>query len=272
MSLITMTQNIGCGAIEIAQQVAAELGLEVYDDRRLEERAVEMGIQPEELKKVAEKPPGVFSRIMSNKPEAYLDLLQAVVYEVARRGEGIIFGHGSQVLLRDFGCALHVRIYASESTRISSLIDQSGLDRAAAKKMIHKSDSEQKGFLRYSFHMDWNDPSLYDVVINRDKLSAASAARIIIETARSQEIKACSQTALDSMERLSLVRKIQAEILKNNLEQDLVHIEVPEKGVAHITGLTYSEEVRERFLKIVAQVDGVGEVRSNLNVMPPGVA
>jgi cytidylate kinase len=272
MSLITVTQNIGCGAIEIARQVAAELGLEVYDDHRLGERAVEMGIQPEELKKMAEKPPGVFSRMMSNKPEAYLDLLQAVVYEVARRGEGIIFGHGSQVLLRDFGCALHVRIFASESTRISTLIAQSGLDRAAAKKMIHKSDSEQRGFLRYSFHMDWNDPSLYDVVINRDKLSAASAARIIIETARSQEITACSRTALDSMERLSLVRKIQAEILKNNLEQDLVHIEVPEKGVAHVSGLAYSEEVKERFLKIVAQVEGVGEVRSNLNVIPPGVA
>ena len=271
MSLITMTQNIGCGAIEIAQQLAAQLGLEVYDDHRLEERAVEMGIQPEELSKMAEKPPGIFSRMMSNKPEAYLDLLQAVVYEVARQGEGIIFGHGSQVLLRDFGCALHVRIYASEATRISYLVNQSGLDRAAAQKMIHKSDSERRGFLRYSFHMDWNDPSLYDIVINRDKLSADSASRIIIEAARSQEIKACSRTALDSMERLSLVRKIEAEILKNDLEQDLVHIEVPEKGVAHVTGLTYSKEVKERFLKIVQQVDGVTEVRSNLNVMPPGV-
>lgn len=42
MSLITITENIGCGGSAIAKIVADTLKLELYDDRRLEEKAAEM--------------------------------------------------------------------------------------------------------------------------------------------------------------------------------------------------------------------------------------
>jgi cytidylate kinase len=188
MSLITISESIGCGGKAIAALVAKELKLELYDDRRLEEEAIQLGVQPEALKDLDEKAPGIFSRIFSDKPQVYLDLLQGVVYEVAKRGQGIILGHGSQVLLRDFGCALHVRIYGSESSRIEYLMKGRGLSREATEKLIHKTDNEQRGFLQFAFHMNWNDPCLYDLVINRDKLSTDLAAKLVIEAARSQEI------------------------------------------------------------------------------------
>jgi len=271
MSLITITENIGCGGMEIANIAADALKLELYDDRKLEEKATEMGLRGEDLKAIEEKVPGFFSLLLSYKPEAYLDLLQTVVYEVAREGQGIIFGHGSQILLRDFGCAMHVRIHASDSNRISYLIDQKGLSRDSAQKMIHKSDSERRGFLRFAFHIDWNDPSQYDLIINRDKLTIDLAAKIIIEAARSDEIKECSLTALESMEKLSLTRKIEAAILKDNLARDSIHIEVPERGVAHITGFTYTREYKDRLLKVVKNVPGVQDVQSSVVVLPAGL-
>ena len=275
MSLITISESIGCGGKAIAALVADELKLELYDDRRLEEEAIQLGIQPEDVKDLDEKAPGIFGRIFSDKPQVYLDLLQGVVYEVAKRGQGIILGHGSQVLLRDFGCALHVRIYGSESSRIEYLMKGRGLSREATEKLIHKTDNEQRGFLQFAFHMNWNDPSLYDLVINRDKLSTDLAAKLIIEAARSQEIKECSMTALESMERLSLSRRVDAAVLESNLSRDafrrdMFHIEVPEKGVVHITGVTLMEGAEERLLRVVKGVPGVTAVRSEVVVMPPG--
>ena len=275
MSLITISESIGCGGKAIAALVAKELKLELYDDRRLEEEAIQLGVQPEVLKDLDEKAPGIFSRIFSDKPQVYLDLLQGVVYEVAKRGQGIILGHGSQVLLRDFGCALHVRIYGSDSSRIEYLMKGRGLSREATEKLIHKTDNEQRGFLQFAFHMNWNDPSLYDLVINRDKLSTDLAAKLVIEAARSQEIKECSMTALESMERLSLSRRVDAALLESNLSRDafrrdMFHIEVPEQGVVHITGVTHMEGAEERLLKVVKGVSGVTEVRSEVVVMPPG--
>ena len=268
MSLVTITRNIGCGGTTIARLVADGLKLELYDDHRLQEEAIKMGISPEVLKRLDEKAPGLFNRLLSHKLETYLDLMEAVVYEVAHRGKGVILGHGSQMLLRDFGCALHVRIYASEPFRIQHLMHQQGVSREAAEKMIYRSDSERRDFLQFAFHMDWNDHSLYDLVINRDKLSASSAARLVMEVAKSQEIKECSLLAVEAMERLSLSKKIEAALLENNLSPAQFHVEVPEKGIARITGWTSSHDYKNVLLEVVKGVPGVSDIRSEVVVVP----
>jgi len=61
MSLITITSGIGCGEMRIAQQVAGGLELELYDDQRLQEKAVEMGLSLEDLKGFDEKAPVDYS-------------------------------------------------------------------------------------------------------------------------------------------------------------------------------------------------------------------
>jgi cytidylate kinase len=270
MALITITTGIGCEGMAIAQGVADGLKLELYNDQRLQEEATKIGIAPKALEGLDEKAPSLLSRLWSRKPEIYLDLMESVIYEVARRGEGVIMGHGAQLLLRDFGCALQVRIHGPESSRIGNLMDQQGLSQEAATKMIHKSDSERKGFLQFAFHKDWDDPSLYDLIINRDKLSVDSAARLIMEVAQSQEIKECSLTALDAMENRSLSKKIEAAILKNDFSLTDIDIEVSEKGVALIHGWTYTQENRDQLLNVVKEVPGVSEVKSEVVVVPAG--
>jgi cytidylate kinase len=264
MSLITISASIGCGGIAIARLIADGLKLELYDDKRLEKEAVKMGLSPEDLNGLNEKAPGLLSRIWSNKPQIYLDLLEAVIYEAAEKGQGIILGHGSQVLLRDFRCALHVRIYASELSRIENLMNQHGLSREAAERLIHRTDNVQRGFFHFAFHMDCNDPSLYDLVINSDKLSAGLASKFVIQAARSPEIKECSLTALESMDKFSLSRRIDAAILKNNLIHEGILIEVVDKGVVHISGYVDSPKEGTLLLKEVKGVPGVKEVRSDL--------
>jgi len=268
MSLITITRCIGCGGMTIARKVAEGLNIELYDDLRLQETASKMGIQPEILKELDEKTPGFFNRLFSHKPEAYLDLMEAVIYEVARKGEGVIVGHGAQFLLRDFNCAFHVRIYSSRPFRIKHLMDQQGLSSEAAEKMITKSDHERKGFLKFAFHKDWDDFSLYDLIINRDKLSVESASRLIIEVSQSQEIRACSLTALDSMERMSLEKKIEAALMRSNISTNAFHIEVPEKGVVKVTGWTQMQADEDRVLHVVQGVPGVTKVESEIKMAP----
>jgi cytidylate kinase len=268
MALITITTGIGCEGTAIGQRVADGLKLELYDDQRLQEEATKTGIPPKALEGLDEKAPGLFSRLWSRKPEIYLDLMESLIYEVARRGEGVIMGHGAQLLLRDFGCALQVRIHASESTRIGNLMDQQGLSQEAATKMIHKSDSERRGFLQFAFHKDWDDPTLYDLSINRDKLSVDSAANLIMEVAQSQEIKECSLTALDAMESRSLSKKIEAALIKNDISLTDIHIEIPEKGVAVIRGWTHTRENKDLLLETVKEVPGVSEVKSEVVVVP----
>ena len=109
---------------------------------------------------------------MSDKPEMYLNLMESVIYEAARRGQGVIIGHGSQMLLHDFGCAMHVLVTAHEESRIHRLMHEMKLSREAAQKLIRQSDNQKKGFFRYAFHKDWDDPTLYDLYVNPDKIGS----------------------------------------------------------------------------------------------------
>lgn len=88
-----------------------------------------------------------------------------------------------------------------------------------------------------------------------------------MEMAQSEEIKECSITAVGAMERLSLSKKIQAALLENNLISVQFHVEVPEKGVAQITGWMSSQEDKNLLLRVVKGVPGVSDVRSEVVVV-----
>jgi cytidylate kinase len=111
MSLITVTTSIGCGAMSVSQKVADDLNIEIYDDERLQQEALNMGYSSEDLKGFDEKAPGLFDRLFRRQPELYDELMAAVIYEVAHRDQGIIIGHGATYFLKDFSCALHLRMH-----------------------------------------------------------------------------------------------------------------------------------------------------------------
>jgi cytidylate kinase len=269
MGLITISQNMGDEGLSIARQVAHHLDLELYDDEKLREEALQMGLRREDLQSLDEKAPGFFDRILSRKPDIYLDFMESVVFEVAQKGEGVIVGHGSQMLLRDFGCALHVLIASSEAARAERLIHQRGLSPAAAEKLIKKNDHAQMGFFQFAFNKNWNDPTLYDLIINPEKLGRETAVQLIVDAARSDEIKTCSLSALDAMQKLGLVKKIEVALRERDHNLSLLHIEMPEVGVAYIRGFSYSNAARKDILSTAGAVPGISEVQSELSEMPP---
>jgi len=260
MSLITITTGIACGGMATARRVAEELGVALYDDDRLQEEAVEMGFSSEDMKSFDQTAPGLLTRLLRRRPAEYLELMAAAVYEVARRGEGIICGNGAPYFLRDFGCALHLRIHASEDFRVARLMEQKKIGEEEARKLIEKGDSDLKGFMQFSFQMDCDDLCLYDAIINVDKIGLDSAAAQIIAMAKTQQIQACSLTALETMEKMSLLKRVEAAILKNNINPQELFFEVPETGILKITGLINPMRTVGGVLEIVRAVPGVKDV------------
>jgi len=270
MSLITITHTIGCDAPAIARRVADGLTVEVYDDSRLREEALRMGLHTDQLKGFREKRPDWFEHLLSDKPEMYLNLMKSVIYEAARLGQGVIIGHGSQMLLHDFGCAMHVLITAQEESRIHNLMHQMTLSKEAAQKLIHHSDNQKKGFFRYAFHKDWDDPTLYDLCVNPDKIGSKRAAQLIMEMARSPELKSCSTYALDALERLSQTKRIEASLMEMDLRHAGLRVEMPAKGVAHITGVLYKHEDKGRIPAVIGRIPGVEKVQLDVTLVPVG--
>lgn len=260
MSLITVTTSIGCGAVSVAQKVVESLNIELYDDNRIQQEAIDMGYSTEDLKGFDQKAPGLLDRLLRRRPEIYNELMAAVIYELAHRGEGLIMGHGATYFLKDFSCALHLRMHTSKQFRIRRVVDQMKVSPETASTMIASRDNELRAFMDFSFQIDWNDLTLYDLVINIDKLGIDAAAEMIVNVAGSAGIKECSLAALESMEKLSLLKKVEAAVMKDNVNPQELQIEVPEPGVVKLTGLINPMRTVAGVTELIKSVSGVQKI------------
>jgi hypothetical protein len=106
MSLITITHTIGCDALAIARRVADGLTVKIYDDSRLREEALRMGLHTGQLKGFREKAPDWFEHLLSDKPEMSLNLMESVIMDLRHSGlrvempekgvatiSGVLFNH-----------------------------------------------------------------------------------------------------------------------------------------------------------------------------------
>jgi cytidylate kinase len=268
MPLITITDNFGTNGNEIAKVVAVELDVELFDDRRLQNIVTKTGMPASAKYRFEKHAPGFWDLLRSREPQVYLDTMEAAVYDIARNGEGVIIGHGSQMLLRDFECAFHVRLLSDFKLRVDNLISGREMSRDEAINLIAKYDKSQKAFFRYAFQIDLDTPRLYDLIINLGKMKKRTIAGLIVEAVQSDDIQSCSLDALSSMKKLSLERKIHAELLENNIDVRTLNIAVPETGSVEIAGAVASNEEKNRAAEIVKSVNGIFYVNNKLSVLP----
>ena len=271
MPLITITDSFGTSGKEVARIVADESGVAFFDDRRLQAIVMETGKLAGIEYSFDQLAPGFWERMLRREPQVYLETMEAAVYDIARKGEGVIIGHGSQMLLRDFACAFHVRLLSDSRTRAENLVVDHQMNLHTAENLIEKSDRNQKGFFRYAFNIDLDLPALYDLVINMGKLKTRTVAELILGAVQSQDIQACDLDALSTMKRLALERKIHAELLDNNIDISTLTITVPEIGTAEITGMAASREEKERIPGIVNNMNDVSQLNIDLSVWIPMV-
>jgi hypothetical protein len=163
------------------------------------------------------------------------------MYEVAREGSALFFGKGSQLLLHDFDCALHVLVTGSREKRIARIAEEHKVGRDVAEEMVDRSDHDKRSFLRFAFDEDWLNPKLYDVILNTDKLSVDSAVKMILDAANSHEIKACGIDSVRKLGRLSLNRQIESALLEEGLAKAHIFFDVDNEDSVRIYGIALSQ-------------------------------
>lgn len=267
MDFVTFSREMGTHGGEVAKQVAEKLGYRFIDTKVIEQTAAEMGFL-ESVAEMDERTPSFFRRFLTHKPSIELDRLNSIIYELARQGNAVFLGRGGQILLNSFDCALHVRVVASRPKRVQNLMEK-GYAKEAALKAIEKSDHERSSFIRFAFKREWDDPRLYDLVLNMDKLSVTLAVEAILAIARSDEIKACTMDSLQTIGMMALADRAEAAIIEAGLswgQTYSVSVSVPEPGKVRLAGLVEEEGAKKRAEGVVKMVKGVETVDNQLRV------
>jgi len=114
----------------------------------------------------------------------YVELVRQVIREYAEAGDVVIVGRGGQIVLRDLPGVLRVRVGASEETRIGRVMERFKVDFKVAERQVHQSDRERARYMKHFYGADWQNPNLYDLMLNTDRLTLEKAVELVIAAAQ----------------------------------------------------------------------------------------
>ncbi len=106
------------------------------------------------------------------------------ILQLAQVGRVILVGRASFVITKSLPAGFHVRLVASEEVRIRRMMSMLNCSEALAREQIRKADRGRRRYLRARFGDNPEDVHLYDMVINTDRISAATTGRIIVDALR----------------------------------------------------------------------------------------
>ncbi len=264
MYYVTFSRKMGTGGTEIARRVAKELGYSFYDTEDIEKKAAEMGFL-DDVKAIDEKAPPPLKRFFSYRPEISLERLYVVIYELARAGNAVILGRGGNMLFRSLPYALHVRIIASKEKRVAELA-QRGYTRQAALVVMEKSDHERASFIRFAFHRDWENPELYDLVLNMDALAVDTAVEMIVCAARARELQTASGEAEGSLNMMELAVKVGTALAEAGFPSSYISSFVFAPGKVRLTGVVQVPWEKSAAERAALDVKGVESVENSIEI------
>ncbi len=266
MTIITVSRQLGSFGNEIAQKVADNLNYEYVDKLKIGEALAIQGFPTPEVEKYDEKKPSIWDSF-SDQRRRFLHLIQAVIYDFARKSKTVIVGRGGQILLKDVPGALHVRIVAPFDVRLKRIMEREGHNERNGERILRRSDRDSSGYIRSFFGEDWDNQTLYDMVINTQTISIDTGMKMIINTIDSPEFKESSKEALEKLSDLALLQKVKARLIE--IPGVSIQSSSVEKGVVTLIGTANSAGVKEGCEGAISSLKGVNRVNTELKVIPP---
>lgn len=192
--VITISREVGCNGIKLANKLAAELNKQrtisewkVLSKEIFYESAKELDLEPEKIRQNFKKTDRyTFEQILKAfgdkrfKSEAKIaKTVKEVVYSLAIDGFNIIVGRASHIIAYDIPNALHLRLTAPLDYRISTIMHNNKLTKEEAIAFIAKVEKERIAF-RKALSEESLHEEYFDLYINRASFSDEQAVKIIL--------------------------------------------------------------------------------------------
>ncbi|MCD6290689.1 MAG: cytidylate kinase-like family protein [Anaerolineae bacterium] len=178
MATITISRQLGSLGNQVAQAAAQRLGYRVIWREVINQAARRAGA-PEVALATTDDLGLLGLRPSPKARRAYHKAVRQVMEELADQGNVVIVGRAGQVILQDHPNALHVKIIAPAAVRAERVAQTQGIPLTAARAQVDASDRTRRNYLRRYYHARWDDPELYDLIINTEHLTPGAAAELI---------------------------------------------------------------------------------------------
>jgi len=189
MKIICISRGSHGYGIELARKLATRLGYFCIAREDLTDKATAQGIPVGRIEMAIVK-----RRPLTEELEVAVDRYKAFVTlslcDKALAGDGIVYhGRSGHLVLPGVSHVLRVRAIAEMEERIGLAMARMNLTRERAKRYIDEVEEDRRRWIRTLYNVDWDDPALYDIVINTQHLSVPNASAVLTEMAQLPEFQ-----------------------------------------------------------------------------------
>ena len=267
MPVIALTQGMGSLAQDIAEQLAAEMGLTTLQHEVAERVAEKMRVPRSLVNRLRTGKAGALERWRADTRGMSLYTADEVL-AAAAKGNVVLRGWGATLLLRPVPHVPCIRIMRPFEKRVQWLMAELGTDdRSIAVNELERSDAANASRMHEQFGVEWGDPSLFDAVLNMDRLTVDTAVQQIKSLVARPEF-AQTQASQDLLRGMALSARVRAEMRRDERTREVsVNIEAMPDGAVRLTGIVVNEAEQAAAASVAAATPGVTAVDNQLHVM-----
>ena len=188
--IVVIGREHGSGGHYIADMVARELGVKLYDKASIEKEISSGGYSEKLVSEMDEKPVNFFTsrRIgaFSNSIEVNVaEKTFAMLRSKAAEGESfVVIGRcGEQVLGNNPNC-ISIFICGDPQFKINRIMNKMGLDLDQAIEEIKTVDRSRKNYHNYYCDTKWGDARGYDMTVKSNVLGCEKTAEMLVHYVR----------------------------------------------------------------------------------------
>ena len=258
MQLICVSRgSYSCGKA-FAESLARKLGCACIGREELLERATVAGIAAGKLEMACVNPRGLNERMMLER-EHYQAFVTSALAEMALSGPLVYHGLTGHLLFKGVPHVLRLRVVADMETRIKSVTDRLGLDRAKAKKYIDELEEDRRRWVRTFYNIDWEQSRSYDFLINVEHANVENVASAFCAVAQLPEFRE-TPAARAAMENLLLASRCRVALAEDDRTYYAGFQVQAERGNVSVSYLPRHLKVADSIAAVVEKVPGVRQI------------
>lgn len=262
MCVITISRGSFSGGKTLAECLGVSLGFRCVDRDVVAERAAASGVSQTEVLDALLKPPSFIERF-KHKRYQYLALFQAALAEEVKTGKVVYHGNAGHLLLKGATPVLKVRVIAPLEKRVAMVQQRLRLSSSAAVAYIRKVDQDRRNWTRFLYGVNWEDPTLYDLVVNLDSIDIPEACDIVSTAARKQKCFQFVGPCQVQMEDLAVGSRVRANLAMNPATSHLEFEVTARQGRVSIRGRITPPQALEEVRRVAREVPGVVDLDLN---------
>lgn len=193
MPIITMFHGTFCQKDPVIENIRKNTGYRLITDDDLALDAARISdMEASKIKEAFSSKTSIFNKFTHEK-ERSIAYLRLALSEMLSGENLLITGFCSHLIPREMTHALWICVIADMPHRVNTAMADRGCSEKEAIKLIHNQDKDRAAWVERLFKIaDPWDPSLYDILVPTDKMTAEEITSLVAENLRSEVIQPTS--------------------------------------------------------------------------------